>query len=112
LGCGRNYITIEAETDSVKRPTRHACIHIVCECIIIIANNNNSSYLLCFTQHLKLFTWNGGKFSQHHLCVWSIHLDDATAAILGQNTHHTPAYWWRGDKVMKPMSIYGDRATD
>ncbi len=27
----------------------------------------------------------------------SIHLDDATAAILRQNAHHTPAYWWRGD---------------
>ncbi len=24
----------------------------------------------------------------------SIHLDDATAAILHQNAHHTPAYWW------------------
>jgi len=23
-----------------------------------------------------------------------VHLDDATAAILRQNTHHTPAYWW------------------
>jgi len=31
-----------------------------------------------------------------------------TAAILGQNAHHTPAYWWRGDRVMKPISIYGD----
>ncbi len=33
----------------------------------------------------------------------SIHLDDATAAILCQNAHHTPAYWWRGDRVMKPI---------
>jgi len=24
-------------------------------------------------------------------------LDDVTAAILCQNAHHTPAYWWRGD---------------
>ncbi len=29
--------------------------------------------------------------------VCSIHLDDSTAAILRQNAHHTPAYWWRGD---------------
>ncbi len=29
--------------------------------------------------------------------VCSIHLDDVTAAILRQNAHHTPAYWWRGD---------------
>ncbi len=37
----------------------------------------------------------------------SIHLDDATAAILCQNAHHTPAYWWRGDRVMKPISLWG-----
>ncbi len=37
----------------------------------------------------------------------SIHLDDATAAIVHQNDHHTPAYWWRGDRVMK-QSVYGD----
>ncbi len=39
--------------------------------------------------------------------VSSIHLDDETAAILHQNTHHTPAYWWRGDRVMKPISGWG-----
>jgi len=33
----------------------------------------------------------------------SIHLDDATAAILYQKAYHTPAYWWRGDSVMKPI---------
>ncbi len=37
----------------------------------------------------------------------SIHLDDATAAILRQNAHHAPAYWWRGDRVMKPISVWG-----
>jgi len=38
----------------------------------------------------------------------SIHLDDdATAAIVRQNPHHTPAYWWRGDRVMKPISVWG-----
>ncbi len=37
----------------------------------------------------------------------SIHLDDAPAAILCQNAHHTPAYWWRGDRVMKPISVWG-----
>ncbi len=41
-----------------------------------------------------------------HQC--SIHLDDATAAIVRQNSHHTPAYWWRGDRVMKPISRYRD----
>ncbi len=39
--------------------------------------------------------------------VCSIHLDDAMAAILRQNAHHTPAYWWRGDRVMKPISVWG-----
>ncbi len=33
--------------------------------------------------------------------------DDATTAILRQNVHHTPAYWWRGDRVMKPISVWG-----
>ncbi len=37
----------------------------------------------------------------------SNHLDDATAAILHQNAHHTPAYWWRGDRVMTPISAWG-----
>jgi len=39
--------------------------------------------------------------------MYSILLDDAMAAILRQNAHHTPAYWWRGDRVMKPISIWG-----
>ncbi len=36
----------------------------------------------------------------------SIHLDDVTAAILCQNAQHTPAYWWRGDRVMEPISVW------
>ncbi len=36
----------------------------------------------------------------------SIPLDDATAAIVRQNTPHTPAYWWRGDRVMQPISVW------
>ncbi len=36
----------------------------------------------------------------------SIHLDDATAAICTR-TPTTPAYWWRGDRVMKPISVWG-----
>ncbi len=39
--------------------------------------------------------------------VCSVHLDDATAAIVCQNAHYTPAYWWRGDSVMKPISVWG-----
>ncbi len=37
----------------------------------------------------------------------NLHLDDETAAILHQNAHHTPAYWWRGDRVMKPIGVWG-----
>ncbi len=39
--------------------------------------------------------------------VCSIHLDDATAVILLQNAHHTPANCWRRDRVM-PQSVYED----
>ncbi len=46
----------------------------------------------------------GGIFSSTTTLV---HLDDATAAILRQKTHHTPAYCWRGDRVMKPISVWG-----
>ncbi len=49
---------------------------------------------------------SGGK-SPHPPPVCSIHLDDAAAAILRQNAHHTPAYWLRGDSVMKPISVWG-----
>ncbi len=45
--------------------------------------------------------------SPHPPPMCSIHLDDATAAILRQNAHHTPAYWWRGERVMKPISVWG-----
>ncbi|GAA6098726.1 uncharacterized [Tachysurus ichikawai] len=35
----------------------------------------------------------------------SIHLDDATTAILRQNAHHTPAYWYRGDRLLKFKAV-------
>ncbi len=43
----------------------------------------------------------------HPTPVCSINLDDVTAAIVRQNAHHTPAYWWRGDRLMKPIRIWG-----
>ncbi len=43
----------------------------------------------------------------HPTPVCSINLDDVTAAIVCQNAHHTPAYWCRGDIVMKPIRIWG-----
>lgn len=40
--------------------------------------------------------------------MFSNHLEDAPAAIVRQNSHHTPTYWRREDRVMKTISIYGD----
>jgi len=34
-------------------------------------------------------------------------LDDATAAILGENAHHTPGNWWRGDSDEVTQYIWG-----
>ncbi len=47
----------------------------------------------------------GGSPQPPPMCI--IQLDDMTAAILRQNAHHTPAYWWRGDRVMKPICVWG-----
>ncbi len=63
-------------------------------------NNNNNLIHLYSALHRR------GE-SPHPPPMCSIHLDDATAAILHQNAHHTPAYWWRGDRVMKPISVWG-----
>ncbi len=49
---------------------------------------------------LKSLYIEGGGGSPPPPPVCSIHLDNATAAILRHNAHHTPAYWWRGDKEM------------
>ncbi len=65
--------------------------------------------LFCISKHSKHSTLSGdnGGGSSHPPPLCSIHLDDATAAIVCQNAHHTPAYWWRGDWVMKPISGWG-----
>ncbi len=55
-------------------------------------------------------------FTCHLVLLLTLRLDNlriicyiyiATAAILCQNAHHTPAYWWRGDSVMKPIGVWG-----
>ncbi len=43
--------------------------------------------------------------SPHPPPVCSIHLDDATAAILHQNAHHTPAYWRQSDEANQCMGV-------
>ncbi len=60
-------------------------------------------YVVLFWALKALYIEGGGSPQPPPVC--SIHLDDETAAILRQNAHHTPAYWWRG--VMKPISVWG-----
>ncbi len=70
-------------------------------------NNNNSLHLYSAFLGTQSALHERGE-SPHPPPVCSIHLADATAAILRQNAHHTPAYGWRGDRVMKPISRYLD----
>ncbi len=71
---------------------------------IVIINNNNSLHLYSAFLSTQRALHCGG-VSPRPVC--SIHLDDAMAAIVRQTAHHTPAYWWRGDRVMKPINIWG-----
>ncbi len=77
--------------------------------IIIIINNSLHLYsaFLLFLSTQSALHCEGGGVSPRPPLVCSIHLDDATAAIVRQTAHHTPAYWWRGDRVMKPISVWG-----
>ncbi len=71
-------------------------------------NNNNNNLLnlyIAFLGTQSTLHRRGESRQPPPMC--SIHLDDATAAIVRQNAHHTPAYWWRGDRVMKPISLWG-----
>ncbi len=76
--------------------------------LISALNNNNSLHLYsAFLSTQSALHCEGGGVSPRPPPVCSIHLDDATAAIVRQTAHHTPAYWWRGDRVMKPISVWG-----
>ncbi len=79
-----------------------------------IHNNNNNNSLHLYSAFLGtqstlhsvcVCVWGGGGSPQPPP-VCSIHPNDAMAAILHQNAHHTPAYWWRGDRVMKPIGVW------
>ncbi len=60
-------------------------------------NNNNSLHLYsAFPSTQSALTCQG--VSPRLPLVCSIHLDDATAAIVHQTAHHKPAYWWSGDR--------------
>ncbi len=56
-----------------------------------------------------LYIVRGGGESPHPPPVCSIHLDDATAAILCQNAHHTPATGGE-ETVMKTISVWANWA--
>ncbi len=43
----------------------------------------------------------------HAMCYVCVLACPVKAAILCQITHHTPAYWWRGNRLMKPISVWG-----
>ncbi len=73
--------------------------------IMMIYNNNLLHLYSAFLGTQSALHSKG--LSPHPPPMCSIHLDDVTAAILGQNAHHTPAYWWRGDRVMEPISVWG-----
>ncbi len=62
-------------------------------------------YIVLFCVVKALHIEGGGSPQPPPMC--SFHLDDAMAAISRQNAHHTPAYWWRGDRMMKPISVWG-----
>ncbi len=56
--------------------------------------NNNNTLLHLYSAFLgtQSALRSKGGVSPHPPPVCSIHLDDATAAILRQNAHYTPAY--------------------
>ncbi len=68
-----------------------------------IYNNNNLLHLYsAFLGTQRTLHRRGESPQPPSMC--SIHLDDATAAILRQNAHHTPAYWWReGHDGQRPI---------
>ncbi len=74
--------------------------------IMMIYNNHNLLHLYSAFLGTQSALHSKG-LSPHPPPMCSIHMDDVTAAILGQNAHHTPAYWWRGDRVMEPISVWG-----
>ncbi len=74
--------------------------------IMMIYNNNNLLHLYSAFLGTQSALHSKG-LSPHPPPMCSIHMDDVTAAILGQNAHHTPAYWWRGDRVMETISVWG-----
>ncbi len=70
---------------------RLACINFIVTIIIIIIPY---IYIALFWALKALYIEGVESPQPPPMC--SIHLDDATTAILHKNAHQTPAYWWRG----------------
>ncbi len=60
-----------------------------------LVNNNNLLHL--YSAFLGTQSTLHKGISPHPPAMCSIHLDDATAAIVRQDAHHTSAYWYRGE---------------
>ncbi len=86
---------------------KHAAdVQVSVNIIIIIIIIIHYIYIALFWVLKALYMKGGGGVPQPPP-VCSIHLDKTMAAILRQDAHHTPANWWRGDRVMKPISVWG-----
>ncbi len=57
-------------------------------------------YIALFCKALYM-EGGGGDLFKHHQCAAS------TWMILRQKAHHTPAYWWREERVMKLIGVWG-----
>ncbi len=68
----------------------------------------HEDYKGCTHTGTYCWVWNNNNNNYaFHLFSTFLGTHDVMAAILRQNAHHTPAYWWRGDRVMKPISVWG-----
>ncbi len=101
-----SYISRSQEKEWGKKGSRRKDLSPVILHRLYFTYNNNLLHLYSTFLDTQSALHSGGG-SPHPPPVCSIHLDDATAAIVRQNAHHTPAYWWRGDDVMKPISVWG-----
>ncbi len=72
---------------------------------VLLPNYNNNSLHLCSAFLGTQSTLHRGNLLIHHQCAastWMMRRQPYCA-----RTPTTPACWWRGDRVMKPISVWG-----